>query len=58
MEDWYTRNSYYLEKHGIRSIGHACTTTLNGKHKDKYEASRQIVDGRVNRRTRMVYFVH
>ena len=46
MEDWYTRNVGYLEKRNIHSVGHACitaATTLDGRHRDKYEESRKIV---------------
>jgi tRNA U34 5-carboxymethylaminomethyl modifying GTPase MnmE/TrmE len=46
MEDWYTRNVTHLEKHNIRSAGHACITAANlldGRHKDKYEESRGIL---------------
>jgi tRNA U34 5-carboxymethylaminomethyl modifying GTPase MnmE/TrmE len=46
MEDWYTRNVSHLEKHNIRSAGHACITArihLDGRHRDKYEESRGIL---------------
>ncbi|KAG2124491.1 P-loop containing nucleoside triphosphate hydrolase protein [Suillus cothurnatus] len=46
MEDWYTRNVGHLEKHNIRSVGHACITAANlldGRHRDKYEESRGIL---------------
>jgi GTPase Era involved in 16S rRNA processing len=46
MEDWYTRNMGHLEKHNIRSVGHACITAANhldGRHRDKYEESRSIL---------------
>ncbi|KAG1719061.1 uncharacterized protein EDB91DRAFT_1182383 [Suillus paluster] len=46
MEDWYTRNMGHLEKHDIRSVGHACITAANlldGRHRDKYEESRKIL---------------
>ncbi|KAG1812633.1 P-loop containing nucleoside triphosphate hydrolase protein [Suillus subaureus] len=46
MEDWYTRNVGHLEKHNIRSAGHACITAANlldGRHRDKYEESRGIL---------------
>jgi GTPase Era involved in 16S rRNA processing len=46
MEDWYTRNMGHLEKHNIRSAGHACITAANlldGRHKNKYEESRSIL---------------
>src|SRR6267154_1116182 len=48
MEDWYTRNMIHLEKHNIKSIGHACITAANlldGRHNDKYEQSRGILRG-------------
>ncbi|KAG1853272.1 hypothetical protein C8R48DRAFT_611039 [Suillus tomentosus] len=48
MEDWYTRNGRYLEKYNIRSAGHACITAANvldGRHRDKYEASRGVLRG-------------
>jgi hypothetical protein len=48
MEDWYTRNVGHLEKYNIRSAGHACITAANlldGRHRDKYEASRGILRG-------------
>ncbi|KAG0704657.1 hypothetical protein DFH29DRAFT_357544 [Suillus ampliporus] len=46
MEDWYTRNMSHLEKHNIRSVGHACITAgtlLDGRHRDKYEESQGIL---------------
>ncbi|KAG1844166.1 hypothetical protein DFJ58DRAFT_731285 [Suillus subalutaceus] len=46
MEDWYTRNAGHLEKHNIRSAGHACITAANlldGRHREKYEESRGIL---------------
>ncbi|KIK42923.1 hypothetical protein CY34DRAFT_804415 [Suillus luteus UH-Slu-Lm8-n1] len=46
MEDWYTRNTGHLEKHNIRSAGHACITAANlldGRHRDKFEESRSII---------------
>ncbi|KAG2066552.1 hypothetical protein BDR04DRAFT_64532 [Suillus decipiens] len=46
MEDWYTRNEGHLEKHHIRSVGHACITAANlldGRHRGKYEESRGIL---------------
>jgi GTPase Era involved in 16S rRNA processing len=46
MEDWYTRNMGHLEKHNIRSAGHACITAANlldGRHRDKFEESRSIL---------------
>ncbi|KAG1719354.1 hypothetical protein EDB19DRAFT_1972870 [Suillus lakei] len=46
MEDWYTRNVGHLEKHNIRSAGHACITAANlldERHRDKYEESRGIL---------------
>ncbi|KAG1819718.1 uncharacterized protein BJ212DRAFT_1478951 [Suillus subaureus] len=46
MEDWYMRNVGHLERHNIRSAGHACITAANlldGRHRDKYEESRGIL---------------
>ncbi|KAG2746430.1 hypothetical protein P692DRAFT_2041402 [Suillus brevipes Sb2] len=45
MEDWYTRNMGHLEKHNIRSAGHACITAaiLDGRYGDKYEESRSTL---------------
>ncbi|KAG1745549.1 uncharacterized protein EDB91DRAFT_1121530, partial [Suillus paluster] len=37
LEDWYTRNMGHLEKHDIRSVGHACITAANlldERHRD------------------------
>ncbi|KAJ8593075.1 hypothetical protein M405DRAFT_631092 [Rhizopogon salebrosus TDB-379] len=50
MEDWYTRNVGHLEKYGIHSVGHACitaATTIDGRHRARYEESRVTVCGLV-----------
>jgi hypothetical protein len=46
MEEWYTRNVGHLEKYAIHSVGHACitaATTIDGRHRARYEESRVII---------------
>ncbi|KAJ8582483.1 hypothetical protein M405DRAFT_562255 [Rhizopogon salebrosus TDB-379] len=46
MEDWYTRNVGHLEKYNIHSVAHACitaATTIDGRHRARYEESRVTV---------------
>jgi energy-coupling factor transporter ATP-binding protein EcfA2 len=46
MDDWYTRNKGWFERHAVKCIGHACITAaddLDPTYREKYDMSRAEV---------------